>query len=83
MKFFKKLLKWIIILFGLIIITLYVTDTDYLIKAVRTIYLKGYTTAYLDDYKEFDNEPVANGTSQPWPIHKDYNIAKQPTHFPK
>lgn len=77
MKFLKKLLKWIIILFGLIIITLYITDTDYLIKAVRTIYLKGFTTAYLDDYKEFDNQPVVNGVPQPWPNHKNYNAVKE------
>lgn len=79
MKFLKKLLKWIVILFGLIIIVLYVTDTDYLIKAVRTIYLKGYSTAYLDDYKEFDNQEVKNGTPQHWPNHKDYNSVTETT----
>ena len=49
MKFLKKLFKWIVILLGLLIIVLYITDTDYLIKAVRTIYLQGYTTAYLEE----------------------------------
>lgn len=77
MKFIKKLLKWVVILFGLLIIVLYITDTDYLIKAVRTIYLKGYTTAYLEDYKEFDNAVVENGTPQPWPNHKNYNSVKE------
>ena len=75
MKFIKKLIKFLIILFGLIIAILYITDTDYLIKAVRTIYAKGYTTAYLEDYKEFDNKEVENDTPQPWPNHKDYNKA--------
>jgi CubicO group peptidase (beta-lactamase class C family) len=73
MKFLKKLLKWIVILFGLLIIVLYVTDTDYLIKAVRTIYIKGHSTAYLEDYKEFDNQTIKAGTPQPWANHKDYN----------
>ena len=73
MKFLKKLLKGIVILFALLIAALYITDTDYLIKAVRTIYLKGYTTAYLEDYKEFDNQSVKKGTSQPWHNHNDYN----------
>ncbi|SFZ89996.1 CubicO group peptidase, beta-lactamase class C family [Flaviramulus basaltis] len=77
MKFIKKLLKWIVVLFGLLIIILYITDTDYLIKAVRTIYLQGYTTAYLEDYKKFDNQPIENGTPQPWPNHKDYNSVKE------
>lgn len=73
MKFLKKLLKWIAILLALIVITLYITDTDYLIKAVRTIYLKGHTTAYLEDYKHFDNATLSTGEPQPWPNHKDYN----------
>lgn len=77
MKFLKKLFKWIIILFGLLIAILYITDTDYLIKAVRTIYLQGYTTAYLEDYKKFDNAVVENGTPQPWANHKDYNKIKE------
>ena len=77
MKFLKKFLKWVVIVFGLLILVLYITDTDYLIKAVRTIYLQGYTTAYLEDYKKFDNAVVANGTPQSWPNHKNYNIVKE------
>lgn len=73
MTFLKKLLKWLVIVIGLLIILVYITDTDYLLKAVRTIYLTGHTTAYLEDYKKFDNQVVENGTPQPWPNHKDYN----------
>ncbi|GAA3777612.1 serine hydrolase [Corallibacter vietnamensis] len=70
-------MKWVVILFGLLIIVLYITDTDYLLKAVRTIYMKGYTTAYLEDYKHFDNQPLEIGKPQPWPNHKDYNSVKE------
>ncbi|MGB1307354.1 MAG: serine hydrolase domain-containing protein [Oceanihabitans sp.] len=56
---------------------LYLTDTDYLIKAVRTIYAKGYTTAFLEDYKAFDNRTLDIGTPLPWSNHKDYNIATE------
>ncbi len=77
MKFLKKFFKWLIILFGLLIIVLYITDTDYLIKAVRTIYLTGHSTAYLEDYKKFDNQPIKNGTANLWPNHKDYNTIKE------
>ena len=74
MKFFKKLLKFLIVFFGLVIIVLYITDTDYLIKAVRTIYMKGHSTAFLEDYQEFDNQPIAaSNAPQPWANHKDYN----------
>lgn len=77
MRFLKQLFKWVAILFGLLIIVLYITDTDYLLKAVRTIYLKGYTTAYLEDYKEFDYAVVENGTPQPWSNHKNYNTVEE------
>lgn len=77
MKFLKKLFKWIVILIGLVIIALYLTDTDYLIKAVKTVYLNGHSTAFLEDYKYFDNQVIENGTLQPWPNHKNYNVAKE------
>ena len=77
MKFLKKLFKFLVIFFGLLIVILYITDTDYLIKAVRTIYLKGHTTAFLEDYKEFDNQDIDIASPQPWSNHKDYNSAKE------
>ncbi|MCK0123111.1 beta-lactamase family protein [Gelidibacter sp. F2691] len=77
MKMLKTSLKWILALLLLTVAILYITDTDYLLKAVRTIYLKGHSTAYLDDYKQFDNQIVAHGTAQPWPNHVNYNIAKE------
>ena len=83
MNFLKKLFKWILIFFGLLITVLYITDTDYLIKAVRTIYLQGYTTAYLEDYKKFDNQAIENGTPGPWPNHKNYNTVTETQRLQK
>ena len=61
-----------------LIAALYITDTDYLIKAVRTIYMKGHSTAYLEDYKEFDNRVIeASNNPQPWPKHQNYNSIKE------
>jgi len=77
MKFFKKLLKWFVVVVGFSIAILYITDTDYLLKAVITIYLKGHKTAYLEDYKEFDNRTIEKGNGQAWPLHKDYNSIKE------
>lgn len=77
MKFLKKIFKWLAILLCVVIIALYITDTDYLLKAVRTIYLTGHSTAYLEDYKKFDNKLVENGKPQPWPNHKHYNAVKE------
>ncbi|NRD18467.1 serine hydrolase [Winogradskyella eckloniae] len=77
MKFLKKTLKFIAILLAIIVAALYITDTDYLLKAVRTIYLTGHSTAYLEDYKKFDNQSIAgSSTPQPWPNHKNYNTVE-------
>lgn len=73
MKFLKKIFKWFLIVFSSIIILMYIFDVDYLLRAVKTIYLKGYTTAYLEDYKEFPNRKIQIGKPQPWPVSKVYN----------
>ncbi|GGW56748.1 CubicO group peptidase (beta-lactamase class C family) [Winogradskyella epiphytica] len=78
MKFLKNTFKFIVVILALTIAILYITDTDYLLKAVRTIYLKGHKTAYLEDYKQFDNQVIeASSQPQPWPNHVDYNTAKE------
>jgi len=77
MYLIKKLFKILALLVVILIVTLYITDTDYLLKAVRTIYLRGHKTAFLDDYKRFDNRDIANSVSQPWANHKDYNSVKE------
>lgn len=77
MKIVKKTFKWLIIPLSILVAILYITDTDYLIKAVRTIYAQGHKTAFLEDYKEFDNRTIATGNKQPWATHKDYNTIKE------
>jgi len=65
------------IVFAVIIAMLYLFKKDYLITAVRTIYLNGHTTAFLDDYTEFENRTIPKShTPQPWPVAKDYNSVK-------
>lgn len=76
MKFFKKFLKWFVLPLAVLVALLYIFDVDYLLKAVRVVYLHGKTTAYLDDYTHFDNRLVHKGTAQPWAEAKDYNKVK-------
>ncbi|MFC4738498.1 serine hydrolase domain-containing protein [Flavobacterium ponti] len=73
MKFLKKFFKWFAIVLVSIIILMYIFDVDYLLRAVRTIYFRGYTTAFLEDYTHFPNREIKKGTAQPWNIAKDYN----------
>lgn len=73
MNLLKKTLKWALLSVTALVVVLYATDTDYLFKAVRTVYFNGYTTAFIDDYSFFDNSLIASKDSKAWPLHKDYN----------
>jgi len=62
----------------------FATNTDYLLKAVRTIYLKGHVTAFLDDYHEFDNRTIGAGpVKYSWPKHGLYNTTSAPDRLEK
>ncbi len=77
MKFLKKFLKGFVILLGLFIAFLYIFGYDYLLTAVNVTYLKGHTTSYIHDYKEFDNRTIEKGNNpQPWKFHNDYNTVE-------
>ena len=73
MKLLKKITQWLVLLLASSILLMYIFDVDYLLRAVRTIYFKGYTTAFLEDYKEFPNRILKKGIAQPWALAKDYN----------
>ncbi len=76
MRFLKKLLLWLAIVLAIIVAAMYIFNVDYLFRAVRTIYFNGHTTAFLDDYKYFDNRTISKSSvAQPWPISKNYNKA--------
>jgi CubicO group peptidase (beta-lactamase class C family) len=77
MKILKKSLLWFVIVITSVIVLAYVFNVDYLLKAVRTIYVNGHTTAFLEDYKEFDNRTIdKDNIGQSWAIHKKYNNIK-------
>ena len=65
--------KWFFISSVGFILILYIFDVDFLLRAVKTVYLKGHTTAFLEDYKEFPNRTIQKGTAQPWAVSKAYN----------
>ena len=76
MKYIKKTATVIALIILALVATTYATNTDYLLKAIRTVYLKWHVTAFLDDYHAFDNRTVQNDQGQEWPQHKSYNHAK-------
>ena len=57
----------------LVISGLYIAGHGYIIPAVRYTYLKGYTTANIDDHTYFDSHVIKTGTPQLWTLHEKYN----------
>jgi len=79
-KFFKRLLKVLVVLIVIAVALLYLTDYDYILKGVRVVYLKGHTTAYIDDHPHFENLDIEVGNQpQPWPLHEKYNTVSATT----
>ena len=77
MKKLKKILIGFVIMIGVLILSLYIFKKDYLLRAVRVTYLNGHSTAFLDDYKYFDNAIIQKSNQpQPWNLTKDYNSVK-------
>jgi CubicO group peptidase (beta-lactamase class C family) len=74
LKFFKQFFKVLILVVLLCVALLYITDYDYILKGVRVVYLTGHTTAYIDDYPNFENMDIPVGNHpQAWPMHGNYN----------
>jgi CubicO group peptidase (beta-lactamase class C family) len=72
-KILLKILLVIFIIIALIIAGLYISGNGYVIKAVQKTFLKGYSTANIDDHTDFDNNIIHAGTPQEWELHDNYN----------
>ncbi|MEK9612828.1 MAG: serine hydrolase [Flavobacteriaceae bacterium] len=70
----KKTLSIFFLIVAFLFGGLYISKYNYLLDAVSKIYFNGHTTAFLSDYKYFDNHVLpASENPQPWPRHKNYN----------
>jgi len=77
MKKVLKFSKWFFLLLIAFGVGLYISGYGYILKGIWVVYLHGYTTAYIDDFEYFETEKIPASTHpQPWPIHKNYNLAK-------
>jgi len=74
----QKILKWMTIIIAGLIALIYAFDVDYLLKGVRVVYLTGNNTAYLSDYKYFDNRIIESSpVAEPWAKHNKYNTIEE------
>lgn len=66
------------IIFAGLIALIYAFDVDYILKGTRVIYLTGNNTAYLSDYKHFDNRIIEpSPVAEPWAKHNKYNTIEE------
>ena len=56
MKKTKNFLAGLLIFISLAILLLYAFKKEYLLRAAKVTYLNGHSTAFLDDYKYFENK---------------------------
>ena len=74
----QKILKCMAIIFAGLIALIYAFDVDYILKGTRVIYLTGNNTAYLSDYKHFDNRIIEpSPVAEPWAKHNKYNTIEE------
>ena len=73
LKILFRIIFWFLTVMLLFIAGLYITGHGYIIPAFRFTYLKGYTTAHIDDHTDFKNRVIKAGTPQSWPMHELYN----------
>jgi len=72
-KILFRIILAIVVILLLAVGGLYITGRGYIIPAVRFTYLKGYTTAHIDDHPYFNNHVIKAGTPQFWPLHEKFN----------
>jgi CubicO group peptidase (beta-lactamase class C family) len=74
----KKAFKYLVIIFVLINLLIVLSGKLWLYKGIAITYLKGYTSAYIDDFVYFPANTIKVGKHQEWLISKNYNQAKLP-----
>lgn len=68
MKKLGKILIAITLVLGGLIGVAYLTGMDYLLRGIRATYLRGETSATIDDMRFFHTARVEAGNPLPWPI---------------
>ncbi|WP_417590274.1 serine hydrolase domain-containing protein [Owenweeksia hongkongensis] len=76
MKTLSRILASIFLIILLLVLGLFITGNEFLVKGVWVTYLHGEKTATIDDDRFFETRTVAANNPEPWPLHKRYNSIK-------
>ena len=69
----KKIAWGVLALLVVLAATLPLTGHGYIWRALKSTYMQGHRTAYIDDAKNFDQRTIAKGSSTSWPKDARYN----------
>lgn len=75
------ILTGLLILIILGVIILLFTGNQHILRGIQVVYLKGYTSTYINDWPQFDNRIIKSDTSienknEQWELAEDYNSIK-------
>src|SRR5699024_1799922 len=65
---------------------LYITGHSYLLKGIRKVYLKGHSSAYIEDWPYFNNRSIAKCKTKQaaaWPLAVNYNESQSTSGLKK
>lgn len=81
MKSLKKAVLGFFTFIALIIALAYAFNYQHLFNAIRLTYLKGETSATIDDGVDFPSKNIDKGTAQPWQKASEYNKTSLPKNI--
>lgn len=69
----KKVIISVLSLFLILFLSLFISGKTYLLKAFRSTYLQGHSTAHIHDQSSFDLAVVKKGRLDEWELSTNYN----------
>lgn len=78
MKTIIAIFKYSVAVIALIVAMAYALGYDYLFKGIAKTYLRGATSATIDDGPLFPSHVITAGDPKPWPLDAQFNKAKLP-----
>ena len=81
MKLLEKTIKGFFIFIALLIVLAYAFNYQHLFNAIKLTYLKGETSATIDDGKDFPSKNISKGIAQPWQKDALYNKTPLPKNI--
>ena len=77
----KTVINIFLILILSIVLFIFLSGKTWLFNAVNTTYFRGYSSAYIEDFKNFPSNKIQNDKHQKWNISSDFNKTELPEYI--